>query len=97
MNSEEEHKVPWYKSEAMSQIIVWSILIGIFVAISGIDMALEVLINFIPYVLFGGLFALGISKFIYGDFSEAKDMWILCAVGLFFLIELVPRLLPDIY
>ena len=91
MADEEEHKVPWYLSEAMGQTIVWSILIGIFVAITGIDMALEVLIHFIPYALFGGLFALGISKFIYGDFSQAMVMWIVCVAGLFFLIEVVPK------
>ena len=89
--SDQEEKTPWYATEFMGQVYVWSILIAIFLAIGGKE-AFDVLLGFLFMFIPGGLIAMTLSKVFYGDLGEAKSMWLLCTIVLSVLIVGIPKL-----
>ena len=72
MSDQEEEKTPWYATEAMGQTYVWSVLLGILLAIFGLDAVWSFfLLEMLPFAVLAALVAFPAKRYYPIDYSDA--------------------------
>ena len=97
MSDQEEEKTPWYATEAMGQTYVWSVVLGILVAIFGLDAVWSFFLETLPFAVFAALIAFPAKRYYPIDYSDAFLMAFIVLVVLYLTREEILDFLSIIF
>ena len=98
MSDQEEEKTPWYATEAMGQTYVWSVVLGILVAIFGLDAVWSFFfLEMLPFAVLAALIAFPAKRYYPIDYSDAFLMAFIVLVVLYLTREEILNFLSIIF